>query len=327
MFASAYRYSVPVLTLVAALAGCTGQQAGPGGLVPRSAGPASLPLTKSTQPGLHANHGKSWMMPVPTSSSLLYVTDTFAKAVDVYTYPGLKVAGQLTGFAWPEGECADKAGNVYIADVGGAVYEYPHGSINRINTITSDMYQPAGCTINPKNGDLAVANGNVEVIVFSGGPSGFPTAYRDFNFSQTNALAYDNQGNLFVDGYDQSKLFHYAELPKGAEAFTDITLNGFNSANGAGGVQWDGAYITVGDAGQYIYRTQGANVVGATLLSGASCVFAYYVKPSKLPGTHVIAPDQCGTNLVGVYPYAAGGSPTKSITSGLVTPYGAVLSR
>jgi hypothetical protein len=217
MFASHHRYSVPALALVAGLAGCTGQQAGPGGLVPQPAGPASLPLTRSIQPGLHANHGKSWMRAVPASSSLLYITDTFAKVVDVYTYPGLKVAGQLTGFGFPEGECTDKAGDVYIADAGGAVYEYPHGSINRINTITSDMYQPAGCAINPKNDDLAIANGNVQVIVFASGGAGYATAYRDFNFSQTNALSYDNHGNLFVDGYDQSKQFHYAELPKGAE--------------------------------------------------------------------------------------------------------------
>jgi hypothetical protein len=324
MFAPRYRHGIPAIALIAGLAGCTGQQAEPGGLVPQAAGPAS-PTTpaKSSPPRLNRSRDKSWMMANPMSTSLLYVTDTFAKVVDVYTYPGLKSAGQLTGFTFPQGECTDKTGDVYITDAGGVVYEYAHGGTSPINTITTWMYQPDGCAIDPKNDDLAVANGNVQVIVFPNGGTGSPTAYRDFNFTQTNALGYDNHDNLFVDGYDYSHMFHYAELPKGAEAFTDITLNGANFGGGAGSVQWDGTYMTVGDSQQTIYRIQGSNVVGATMLLGTQCVFAYYIVPSK---HNVIAPDQCGTNLVGVYPYPGDGFPIKAITSGLQTPYAAVLS-
>ncbi|MBV8067637.1 MAG: hypothetical protein JO113_06650 [Candidatus Eremiobacteraeota bacterium] len=324
MFASAYRRSAPALALVASLAGCGGPQALPGGMVPQAVGPASQQnAVKSFQPGQHPTHDKSWMMADPMATNLVYITDTFAKVVDVYTYPGLKSAGQLTGFSYPQGECTDKTGDVYIADAAGTVYEYAHGGTSPINTITTWMYQPTGCAINPKTGDLAVANGNVQVIVFPNGGAGSPVAYRDFNFQQTISLGYDSHGNLFVDGYDGSHMFHYAELPKGAEAFTDITLNGFPTSNGAGGVQWDGTYMTVGDSESTIYRTEGSNVVGATLLLGTQCVFAYYITPSK---HDVIAPDQCGTNLVGVYPYPGDGNPLKAITSGLETPYGAVLS-
>jgi hypothetical protein len=262
------------------------------------------------------------MKPEGLSQTLLYVSDTASHVVNVYTYPKLKSAGQLTGFAFPEGLCADKTGHVWVTDGGGAVYEYAHGGTTPINTLTSGMYVPNGCAINPKNGDLAVANGNVQVLVFQGG-LGAPTAYRDFNFSRTTSLGYDNKNNLFVDGLDQSTFFHYAELPAGGEAFTDITLNGFPATQGAGGVQWDGTSMVVGDSAQTLYRTAGSNVIGTTVLT-ALCPFAFYIVPST--GT-VIAPDQCGTNQVGVYPYPAGGSPTKAITSGLFTPYGAVLSR
>lgn len=322
MFTPALRRAVPALVLAAALAGCAGE-AGSGGSIPQTASQAPFQRSaRSMQHGLSPNHRGSWMSPEPASQSLLYVSDTFGKVVNVYTYPRLKYAGQLTGFAYPLGECSDKIGNVWIADAGGVVYEYAHGGTSPINTLKTWMYSPEGCAIEPKTGDLAVANGNVEVLVFQGG-AGSPTAYRDFNFSQTVSLGYDGHGNLFVDGEDQSSSFHYAELPKGGEAFTDITLQGVPPLQGVGGVQWDGTYMAVGDSQQNIYRTQGANVVSTTTLS-ATCPFAFYIIPLK---NVVIAPDQCSSNLVGVYAYPAGGSPTKVITTGMTTPYGAVLSR
>jgi hypothetical protein len=322
MFASAYRRGVPALVLVAGLAGCAGQQAGPGGLIPQAVGRAPVQMpAKSTQLG-PLNHGKSWMQSDAISRSLLYVSDTSAHYVEVYSYPRLKYVGRLTGFVYPAGECVDKAGNVWITDAGSAaVYEYAHGGTSPINTLTTGMYIPSGCAIDPKTGDLAVANGDVEVLIFPGG-SGSPNAYRDFNFSQTTSLSYDNQDDLFVDGLDTSGVFHYAELPAGGEAFNDITLNGFPyGTNSPGGVKWDGSYIAVSDSQHTIYRTQGAYTVSTTSLS-ATCVFGFYVVPSKA----IIAPDQCSKNLVGVYAYPAGGPAIKTITSGLATPYDAVLS-
>ena len=158
--------------------------------------------------------------------------------------------------------------------------------------------------------------------VFPSGSSS-PTIYRDFNFVATLSLGYDRQDNLFVDGTDQNSAFHYAELPAGAEAFTDITLNGFTGGDGAGGVQWDGTYMAIGNGFNYIFRTQGPNVVGATLLSGTSCVESFFIVPAK----HVVvAPDECNAT-VGEYPYPAGGAPIKIIASGFSQPWGAVISR
>ena len=103
---------------------------------------------------------------------------------------------------------------------------------------------------------------------------------------------------------------------------SDITLSGFPIGSSAGGVRLDGSYIAVGDSQSTIYRTQGSNVVSTTSLS-ATCVFGFYIVPSKA----IIAPDQCSKNLVGSYAYPAGGSPIKTFTKGLATPYDAVLSR
>lgn len=314
MLRSAYR-AVLALAAVAVVSACAGQQ------------PAMNSIPNTATKAATPSHRASWMKPQPAGQALLYVSDFFGHAVDVFTYPGLSSAGQLTGFQNPTGECTDTAGNVWIADEGsGAIYEYAHGGTTPIHTQTG-MFHPQGCAINPKTGDLAVANGNVEVFVFSGG-TGSPTVYRDFNFNQTSSLGYDNHGNLFVDGLDTIGNFHYAKLPKGAEAFTDITLNGFPVIQSAGDVQWDGTYMAVGDGVDYIYRVDSSNnVVGATLLTNAQCNTSFYIKPRKFIGSWVVAPDQCGQNLVGVYAYPAGGSPSKSIQSGLVAPWGVAVSR
>src|SRR6516225_6984175 len=52
------------------------------------------------------DHHASWMKPNLLTTSLLYVSDTFPKVVNVYTYPTLKYVGRLTGFQYPLGECA-----------------------------------------------------------------------------------------------------------------------------------------------------------------------------------------------------------------------------
>ncbi len=307
------RRLVPALGLLAGLAACTGQQQSTaGGFVPSDSGQA--------RPGSHPNHVKSWMKPGVATNKLLYVADGATGSVYVYTYPGLTFAGQLTGFGAPSGECTDRAGNVWIADEGHtSVYEYAHGGTSPINILTSGVIDPVGCAIDRKTGDLAVANGTDEVLVFHNA-TGAPTEFADGNFSVTEFLSYDNQGNLFVDGADNTNLFHYAELPAGNSTFTDITLS--NVPSGIGNVQWDGTYMDVGDAGSNIYRTQGSNVVSTVTLS-TTCLAQFYIVPSD---KKVIAPDPCSPDA-DVYAYPAGGSPVKTVTGDLQHPVGAVLSR
>jgi hypothetical protein len=322
MFASPCQRWAPAVALIAGLAGCAGQQSAPSGPLPQTAGSA---LSRFATRPAKLDHHASWMKPNLLTTSLLYVSDTFPKVVNVYTYPTLKYVGRLTGFQYPLGECADRVGNVWITDGGGYVYKYAHGGTNPIETLYSDMDLPTGCAVDPRTGDLAVANGNAQVLVFHTGSSS-PTVYTDSNFSQTSSLSYDNRDDLFVDGTDSSNMFHYAELPFGSQTFTDINLNygNFPMIQSPGGVKWDGTHMAVGDSQWTIYQIQGSNVVSTTTLS-ATCVFTFdIVRSRRAP---LVAPDQCSGNLVGTYAYPAGGSPIKVITSGLTTPYGAAVSR
>lgn len=301
-------------TLAAVLVACGGSSS--------SLGPsAALPLAQSRTGNVQPTTKKSWINPALKSQSLLYVTDNRLGNVLVYTYPNLTYAGELTGFSALAGECIDRAGNVFIAANESDIFEYAHGGASPIQVLSAPA-ETAGCAINRKTGDLAISDvnsGDHEIWIYHNA-TGTPTAYSDPNFAFTDFLGYDNQGNLFVDGYDASNLFHYAELPAGSSTFNDITLS--QTPSGAGNVQWDGHYMAVGDLSGTIYQTEGATVVNTLTLS-AACVYQFYI----LPGKHrIVAPNPCNDNA-DIYAYPAGGSPILAITGGLEHPIGAVLSK
>lgn len=279
--------------------------------------PASAALANRTV--IRPNHGKSWMDPSAKGQKLLYISDFGAADVVVYTYPYLRLAGVLTGFTELRGECTDPSGYVWITDQSkGKVFEYAHGGTTPVNTLLAP--DPLGCATSPVSGDLAVSYGSLGQIEIFHNAAGSAITVTDSNFAGTYFLGYDPSGNLFVDGYDQSGHFHYAELPVGSTTFTDITLN--QTPAGAGNVQWDGKYMAIGDTGTTIYQTQGSTVVSSTTL-GLGCVSQFYIVPSK---RKVIAPDTC-EGEAGVFAYPAGGSPLQTITGGVLAPYGAVLSK
>lgn len=177
-----------------------------------------------------------------------------------------------------------------------------------------------GCAINRKTGDLAVSGGAGDQIFIYHNATGAPTTYADSNFGSTEYLGYDNQGNLFVDGAYVSGGFHYAELPAGGSSLEDLTLSETPSA--PGNVQWDGQYMAVGDETNTIYRTQGQTVI-STLTLSTSTLGQFYIMPSN---RRIIAPD-FDRATADIYGYPAGGSPIRSITGGLESPDGVVLSK
>jgi hypothetical protein len=292
---------------------------------------AGTPAATSSLPATTAQAhrtGQSWMNPARRAQDLLYITDSGSATVKIYTYPGLSYAGELTGFMQPLFDCADDSGNVWISDYGpsGALYEYAHGGTTPINQITHLSY-PYACAVNRQNGDLAVAvnieTGSTnlgEIAVYHNG-TGRPTIHSDHNFTLNSGLAYDNSGNLFVDGYATGDVFHYAELPAGSSSFTDITLSTTPDAPGA--VVWDGQYIDVADDSNSIYQTQGPMVIKTISLKLSQDTLRGYFVPSakKLIATDAYA------NVVGVSGYPHGGFAKKSITSGLNTPWDVVVSK
>jgi hypothetical protein len=317
-----YRSAILIIAPLAAaltLASCGG-----GNLAGTPAASSALAATPTeAHRGAH-----SWMNPAGRTQQLLYIADSGSATVKVYTYPGLSYTGELAGFVQPLFDCVDNSGNVWISDYGssGALYEYAHGGTTPINELTGLSY-PYACAVNRQNGDLAVAI-NVEtestnlgeVAVYHNG-SGRPSIHIDHNFTLNSGLAYDNSGNLFVDGFAAGDAFHYAELPTGSSTFTDITLSTTPSSPGA--VVWDGQYIDIGDDSNTIYQTQGSTIVHSISLKLSKDTLRGFFVPSA---KKLIAPDAYA-NVVGVFRYPRGGSEKKSIASGLNTPWDVVVSR
>lgn len=275
---------------------------------------------------------RSWMLPEARSQDLLYITNPHPpnSKVFVFSYPRGKLVGVLRfGYGLPGAECSDKDGNVFITD--GNVLEYAHGGKKPIETLGYHPYPAGDCSWDPTTGNLAVLydygvyEGWVAIYQHA---TGTPTLYQMHGFVPIRC-GYDNAGNLFVDGNPPSSAtFEFAELPKGGSALKAITLN--ESFVGAGTVQWDGKYITVGDSGanpEIIYRFvvsgSGGTSVGKTSLSAPSnLIVDWWIQGKTVIGPYL----DFQSPAVYYWSYPAGGSPVKTITKRLVTPLGVTVS-
>jgi len=287
-----------------------------------------------------ANVARSWMTPdAKRSKSLLYVADQGANDVEVYSYPGGKLKGTLTGFQTPSGVCSNKAGDVFILNGNGTTVEvYKHGGSSPIRTLNLPGYPELNCSVDPTTGNLAlgVLGGTCGdcFVVFPAG-SGTATVYTPSGQTGLPGCGYDNKGNLFCDAYGSGDAFTLFELPKGSSTVTTVPVSGAGGLT-AGSIQWDGTDLAFGaGAGPTLYQIQlsgsTGSVVGSTSLSGASAVWQFWITNNlgskKHKGLRVIAPTFLNSvPTVGYWNYPAGGAATQTITTGLTQPDGAALS-
>jgi hypothetical protein len=312
-------------------------------LVSCSGGGEQSPLSpfrqnqQSAKP-MHPDRSRSWMSPDVKGADLLYISDAESGDLYVYSYPQAKLKGTLTGLSAPEGECVDKAGDVFVANTGAMeTLEYAHGGTTPIATLSDSGYYPVGCSVDPATGNLAVTNlcmeyagqcvGDGNVLIYKGA-TGNPKSYADPSVAEYFFCGYDNKGNLYVDGLTSSDFaFALAELPQRRSSFTNIALN--VSIYQPGGVQWDGKYIAVGNEDLYnniiydfrISGTQGKLArPGGTPLDGGTLVVQFWIQ-----GKTVIGPNHGGSGSVMFWKYPAGGSPTK-VLNAFSTPVGSTVS-
>jgi hypothetical protein len=290
----------------------------------------------NTTPALSiGTSSRSWMNSHAKSGDLMYVSNTVGGGsgtarVTVYSLPSMKLVGTLTGFKDPQGECVDKAGDVYVTDITlDEVFEYAHGGTSPIKTLSDASGAPVGCAVNPLTGDLAVSNfydfsGSGGILIYPGG-SGNPTQYDNPNIYYYYLPCYDNKGDLFVVGLNGGfRSPTLAELSTASDSFTTITLN--QSIGDPGDVQWHGKYLAVGDQSVneiYQFKIAGSSgkLKGTTDLGDAEDVFQFWIV-----GNEVIGADNEGDD-VGFWPYPAGGSPIKTLNTDVSFPEGVTLSK
>lgn len=291
----------------------------------------------------------SWMLSrAAKSSNLLYVSN--ASNVAVYSYndgTGIQQVGELTGFLSPKGLCADKAGNVWVADYGArAMYEYAHGGTSPIRTIQHHTGFPDACAIDPTSDDLAVSwehpNAKFEiyadVYVYPNerGPGKIYNRAGGF-FSSIYFLTYDAGGELFADAspcYDSGCYYHGGPpglfvLPARFKGFQQITIDGATLYQPSAVVWVNPALLLVdrnfengGRSGAYkLLATKAkATVVGSLSLTDTEQSYGVTVRAGL-----VIAPD-ASTNTVRIY-RLSDDTLVSSFTQGLDSPYAAVVSQ
>jgi hypothetical protein len=316
--------------------GCGGR-----GFQPAPAGLGDTPLRAVASERLGGSG--SWMANGLKQRDLLYVSNANG-TVNVYRYWQHTLVGVLTDFNDPHGECSDQAGNVYISDYDydaykGSVSEYAHGAKKPLHVI-HDSNDPLGCSVDPKTGNLAVADyGRYyvagEVAIYPGG-RGTPTLLKTRGDDHFTSLAYDDRGDILATslyGYE----FYYTEfyyLPRHGTQLISIDLPGESSGwNYVQGIAWDGKYwvVVYGDGLIRFKINLKAEQVDSIKLSAPSYArpgaVAFYRRTKGL-ATQVVAPVNPSReqSAVEYWKYPAGGSPVDQITQDLDKPFGVAIS-
>jgi hypothetical protein len=200
-----------IYAVVAVLAGC-------GGDSQLGANPVQQNLALIDRgAGTHVAPGRSWMAPEAKKNDLAYISNFYNSTILAFTYPGGKNVGSIASDE-PQGECTSKTskGNWWVVDSGSdEISEYAHGGTTPLKTLSEDVGEAAGCSIDPTTGNLAVTLlGTGDVVIFTGG-SGTGTTIAD-DLSSTYFAAYDDKGDLFVDGITPSDAVGVVELHKAA---------------------------------------------------------------------------------------------------------------
>ena len=259
-----------------------------------------------------------------------YVFNNYGTYAAIFDYPkSTKQIGEISGDGGQG--CTNVLygyGKKIFWNVGGQTqiteYKVPQTPIKSLSVTYSF---PTSCAMNT-SGDLAVGiffesgTGGGDVVIFKNA-TGSGTVYAtplDAEYFD----GYDNQGNLFADGFNKSGYFGLVELPKGGSTFKTITTS--NSVQFPGSVQWDGTYLTVFDQlanKTYRYTVSGtkATLKGTVSFTGSGdCGQSWIVKG-------LVYCADAGNNDGEVFKYPGGGSIVASFTGSFNLPLGVVAAQ
>jgi len=273
------------------------------------------------------NHRHAWMNVSAKKLDLLYISEADGE-VTVYTYWQRTLVGELTDFYQPQGECVDKAGNVYVTDsFERRIVEYAHAGTKPLRTIDDSPYAPYGCSVAASTGDLAVANeaggaskGNIAIYP---GASGTPTYYTDKNIPNFRDCAYNSGGDLLASNDQQgSDVSSFAWFPTGGGRLINVTLPGPSPSwtwKDVTGIQWDGKYWVIDDYQPYrvsVIDGQGY-YIGFTPIEasgGTAGPFWIYNDDPTEQGTQVVGVfSEPSRDYVYYWDYPSGGAPIAEI--------------
>jgi hypothetical protein len=300
---------------------CSGAPA----IAPSNAAPNAAYIGKTTaaHPYMGARPRFATLVPdLLPSNAYEYIIDYYGTYASIFDYPKSdkqigsinNVGGQgCTNVLYGNGKQTFwiVAGRKQIT-----LYQVPR---KPLKTLSVSGGKPSSCAMDT-NGDLAVGNlSNGDIVIFknaSGSGTEMATPLTGEYFD-----GYDNNGNLFFDGYNGSDSFELVELPKGSSTFQPITTS--NSVQFPGSVQWDGTYLTVTDQRAdaiYQYTVSGTKAMlkGTVSLTDAGDCAQTWI------GTGVVFCADAGYGDGEVFKYPAGGSAIAILTGNFDLPLGTV---
>ncbi|MGB8966508.1 MAG: hypothetical protein WCB99_12780 [Candidatus Cybelea sp.] len=329
ILSGAARDALGICAAATLLAGCGGGSQAQIGLPEVTQRNAPLVIRHPAEQG-------SWMSPRAQHEDLLYVSNLSNDSITVYGLLGHKMLGKLE-VDDPYGVCSDNSGNVWVISAYN-ISEYAHAGTKPIKTLHDPNGDPYDCAVDPTTGNLAVTNwsgakkyyqGNVAIYAHASGEAKLYTGSGVWYFY---GCTYDDQGNLFTDGWDWylGGNLGLAELHKGGRAFKELSMIPSITPSFVGSIQWDGKYLAISNWGTvYQYGVSGsyAKVKGYTLLSYHP-IGLFWI-PRSTPQAKTIIASQVigGHSMLHHWNYPAGGDPTFTVTDGLDGPYSVTLSK
>ncbi|MGB7014795.1 MAG: NHL repeat-containing protein [Candidatus Cybelea sp.] len=232
---------------LALLAGCSGGSAGApaasSAFSQQSAGAQSSSVLRPGVPALHSNAPATAFVSSEINAkggASIIVSDSSDNVVDIFNAARRQTA-QLTGFSQPQGLALDTAGNLYVADTGnGRIQVYAAGFKGTPTTINDPGESPASIAVD-SNGNLGVAN----ILTTSGGSGSVSffnksgtllSTLSSANFAKVFFDAFDDKGNLYIDGTNPSGAFVAGEVVGGVSGNAITVLTTGNSVGFPGGI-------------------------------------------------------------------------------------------
>jgi hypothetical protein len=266
----------------------------------------------------------------------IIVSDASDNVVDIFNAAGKQTA-QLTGFSQPQGLALDTAGNLYVADTGNSrIQVYAAGFKGTPTTINDPGQSPASVAIDSK-GNLGVTNiltttsGPGSVSFFNKGGTLLMTL-SNVDFAKVIFDAFDDKGNLYIDGTNSSGAFVAGEVVGGVSGNSISILATGNSVGYPGGIAISSkGKIAVDDQENVTIFTYNAPVKGSlgmpiatTPLTGAGdpISFAFTRTNKRIWVADAASPDSAASaprppkvlvSSADKYRYPKGGASTKDI--------------
>lgn len=273
-----------------------------------------------------------------SSGDLLYVTNLYNSDVYVYSLPSLKPMERIGGLFEPQGACTDAHGTVWIAVTGDLdVREFKALDKDPIAVLADPLGFPASCAVNLKSGDLAVTDesgdsGPGQILIYKHA-RGTPTVYSNPVETSYFFAAYDESGNLYVDGLTAKSAYVISVLPAGKHTLSTMTIHGATLYY-PGTVDWTGSSLILGDQECGARKTSclyEASVSGSTAtitktiaLSGSCDVAQVAIEGSHVYGGDYQHCTRSDESTVDRWAFPAGGKPGATI-KGVFQPVGAAV--